>query len=524
MEQLQASKALALAQTESAKASQLSTYAEMIRKWVPALSLSYGLIVAFMYFFGEINFFPAGVNVGDALLLLFLAFGYGVLSFFFVGHGLMLMTPASVFRENLKSRDQPKLTKWLLLLYCAPGPFIPLAIAGLLKIFEFYMPEVAKDIAEPAILIVFLLLFLMAFFTLAIARSSAQRINGNSAAIFWKFDALIDLSLQSLMYWLAQIGVIIATMFLNSTGAMYVLFASMVGFIFVIAIERMEDKTSPEQKGNDISPQRKAIVLAVLSGFAAFFPMLWDSSQGNRGIAKAVFEQLGLRTTGATLYVSSKALTILTENAKISDANLNVCLIPDGTAIVAPIDVLWHGMGKTSLVEITGKNASKIELPSGDIQLVRNQKSRCHELTQSIHFVSGGREPIQKLELAGMKAELTKTLSNLPAPSQIAPGWGLEKIVVSGNTDPLPFGESGNEFLAQQRAEKVIAELKLLQELKERATPDVFQAVANGSRVPQGQCSAVGGQKQLSECHSINRRVTVRLIFRPIGKSEQNKK
>ena len=122
-----------------------------------------------------------------------------------------------------------------------------------------------------------------------------------------------------------------------------------------------------------------------------------------------------------------------------------------------------------------------------------------------------------------MKMELITTLSNLPSASQKAPGWLVEKIVVTGNTDPLPFGESGNEFLAQSRAERIIDELKFIDELKQRATSDVFQIVANGARAPVGNCSTAADRKYLSECHSTNRRVNVRLIFRPEAITKSSK-
>lgn len=531
IEQLQATKARELAQAESAKASRLSTYSDVVLKWIPALSLSYGFVVAFMYFFGEINFFPAGVNVGDALLLLFIALGYGLLSFFFVGHGLILMTAATVFREKLKTEDRSNLLKWRLLQYCAIGPMVPVVMAGLLKGIDFYALKNEINTPEAAFWIALILLLLIAFRTLANARSSALRLSNNDVALTddqsspgtWQFIVLGDLALQSLLYWLAQLGAMIAVLLFEMQGVLYVSFASLAGFMFVVGMEQIDRNTAAQSSKDELSPQKKAIILATIAGFSALLPMFWDSSQGNRGIAKAVFEKLGLRTSDATLHVSAKVLTTLTENAKISNTNLHVCLMPDSTALVAPVDVLWHGMGRTSLVELAGKNSSKIEIPSEDIQLIRNQKSRCHDLGQSIHFTSGGKEPVQKLELASMKMELIATLGNLPSASQKAPGWLVEKIVVTGNTDPLPFGESGNEFLAQSRAERIIDELKSIDELKQRATPDVFQIVANGARAPVGNCSTAVDRKYLSECHSTNRRVNVRLIFRPVAITKSSK-
>lgn len=355
-EHLRAAKVRELAQAEAAKASRLSTYSDLLLKWVPALSLSYGFVVAFMYFFGEINFFPAGVNVGDALLLLFIAFGYGLLSFFFVGHGFILMTAASVFRENLKTKDESEFPKWFLLRYCALGPLVPAAMAGTLKAIEPHALKAGISLTW-AVWVALVLLFLSAFRTLVGARLNGQRLSDSDIAFsdasnkqgMWRFIVLGDLALQSLRYWLAQLGAMIAVLLFDIQGALYVVFASLAGFMFVIGLEQIERKAAAQGNRDGLSPHRKAIVLATLAGFAAVLPMFWDSSQGNRGIAKAVFEKLGLRTSEATLHVSSKVLTTLTENARIGNADLHVCLMPDATALVAPIDVLWHGMGRTSL-------------------------------------------------------------------------------------------------------------------------------------------------------------------------------
>lgn len=527
IEQLQASKTKELAQAESAKASEISTYAETARKWIPAISMAYGVIVAFLYFFGEINFFPAGVNVGDALLLLFLAFGYGLLSFFYVGHGFLLMTPFSVFLENSKTKEQEN-PKWLIPFLLFYGPGIPVIIWISIKFTLSHKKDFVESILGSTPIFFFCLAFLSislfatAYAAIAIAKLKAEQLESIKTKpigkYIWNLFISNEYLAQAFSLFIAQLFSIIIALQFDSKGGWYLAFASLAGLVIAIALGLPTDNGASRGKNQ----RMMFLALIVAAGFAALLPLIWDSSQGGRGMTKVVFEKLGLRTSLGTIHVSKKVLTTLKESAEISGSNLYTCLMSDGSALVSPINVLWHGMGKTSLISIAGDDNSKIELPSNEINLIRGRQTRCHDLSQVIHFPSGSAEPSQALEIKAMEAELIKTLNGLPPPSKESAGWVLEKVVATGNTDPLPFGEQGNEVLAQKRSEKLIEKLNSVHDLKNRINSDAFQSVALGSRKPQSQCPVSGSMKMLSECHSINRRATIRLIFTPGDKIAEN--
>ncbi|MFJ1259714.1 hypothetical protein [Cupriavidus sp. CuC1] len=104
-EQRKADAVKAIAQAREAGANKIGSLLDSLRKNLPAFAVSYGVVVAFLYFSLAVNFFPSGVNVGDALLLLFMAFGYGFLSVFFVAGGLLIVVPAAGYLDALGENE-----------------------------------------------------------------------------------------------------------------------------------------------------------------------------------------------------------------------------------------------------------------------------------------------------------------------------------------------------------------------------------------------------------------------------------
>jgi outer membrane protein OmpA-like peptidoglycan-associated protein len=277
---------------------------------------------------------------------------------------------------------------------------------------------------------------------------------------------------------------------------------------------------------------------------ASFVPMIFDATVGQGTMAKSVFTGLGLRAENATVRLNGSALSSVKDAARNLDVDLAVCSDEDGNATVSPLNVIWHGMGKRSLVSMPKfddkkdiTRSTEVEVSSGELHLIRGNNTRCFDLASRVFFESNKSDVSQKNQVDKLIEEAkkdietaNKMLCELPKEvgSSIAKKcqWNLSQILVSGSADSMPKSDGGNEELAQKRAKSVI-DVFLKDSQFSYLPSNVFKSESLGSRMLQQKtCPYFGDTAVLQECHSSNRNVKVRLLFlgEPIPVVQNQKK
>jgi hypothetical protein len=265
-------------------------------------------------------------------------------------------------------------------------------------------------------------------------------------------------------------------------------------------------------------------------------------TQGHGQLINSVFRGLGLRTENASVRLSGAGLSAVKDAARNLGANLATCLDEDGNATVSPVKIIWHGMGKRSLISIPlAKNNSNIEewteleISSEELRLIRGNTSICHDLKSQVFFESNSADITQEFQLTDLINDATKSIKEIQAMPCVIPrknnlpeecNWRLIRIIASGSADPMPKSDGGNEGLAKLRAQRIVdtingnSELKTLLDLEKDLT---LETASLGSRASlQKACPFSGNKAALQECHASSRNVKVRLLFKARKKVSSN--
>ena len=270
--------------------------------------------------------------------------------------------------------------------------------------------------------------------------------------------------------------------------------------------------------------------MAILMMAAFTVPLIADIVLLDFSVSTAVFRGLGLRADNASVRLKGESLSTVRAHARNAGVELSVCSEQDGSAIVAPITVLWHGMGKRSLLalgqlhqresEKPRQGMSQVEVNSDELKLLQNQGNHCRDMKQEVFFRSGKVEAALATQERALAAEIEDVFLRVyPAPDEKHASnwrWVLERVLVSGHADPMPLGEAGNEGLARQRAACVAKELMKAIEKRGRhpfEDPDVHWDGEGARSLSKANCPLDGGHSALVECHAANRYAHVRMIF-----------
>ncbi|GKS84127.1 OmpA family protein [Acidovorax sp. SUPP1855] len=77
----------------------LTGYIDTAKTAIPIVAAGYGVLATFLYCFVVIQFFPSGLSVGDNLLFVFVALGFGLLTFVLLGLGGTAFIPLMIFED-----------------------------------------------------------------------------------------------------------------------------------------------------------------------------------------------------------------------------------------------------------------------------------------------------------------------------------------------------------------------------------------------------------------------------------------
>ncbi|WCM93979.1 hypothetical protein M5C99_04390 [Acidovorax sp. NCPPB 2350] len=611
----------------------LTGYIDTAKTAIPLIAAGYGVLATFLYCFVVIKFFPSGLSVGDNLLFVFVALGFGLLTFLLLVLGCAAFVPLMTLMDAAKKNPATETRQVHLGFWIVALPLIKIssilalwtlydelpspsnAAAGLLinghaataavlggfiawrawkngttassrEGFEWIFLGCCYGIIELCLLPWIAVLFpqyaghilvlpwiagLPAWMVISswMDAPSLRRLDANiekkdllnSFAIGLVILAAVLMGVVAMMEWPFErrpATCLAITTFLALVALMALLVAIFLQSRHRPATCASPDRQPPERqvRPEDDQPRpatseptelptiqsayalESRIYFSLLFLLAIYGTALYVDFQIQGKLSSGIFRSLGLRAEQQTMRLKGDALALVRTQARNAGVPLSFCAEPGGAALVAPVDALWHGMGTRSLLRIgtapeDAKDADRstaIEVNSDEVKIVRNAQARCHDIGHSVYFRSNSTAPVNGTQpLADEIEHVLKDMYPVPpaAGGSPRPHWRLDKVIVTGHSDPMPLSDAGNQSLSQSRAECVADWLsgKPLRGTQLQGTYRL-DASGEGGRDPSiTQCPHEGRADNLRECHERNRRVTVRLIFTrkpPLSSEEQH--
>lgn len=264
----------------------------------------------------------------------------------------------------------------------------------------------------------------------------------------------------------------------------------------------------PTPKPGAVSDEAKKWILVILWSTALLAPVLAAAPFLRRMNEDVVMTNVGLRSKNVTLKLSEENYNILTSAAGGQYLAALGCSTSSGAPerVVHGVNLLWHGIGERSLVEIPAGEGRPlvVELKRDGVFFFRNFSgvvTRCLEMSGDIFFKSGS--PQLAEDDSGDLEEMMKVIHKH--------GASIEEIQVVGHADAFGYkgGAKSNNELALARATTI------RDQIVERACFKNVKAGGHGAREPKTLCKDWPVKDTLSECLAVNRRVEVRMKFKP---------
>ncbi len=243
-----------------------------------------------------------------------------------------------------------------------------------------------------------------------------------------------------------------------------------------------------------------------------FVPLFSSNIISNAIIERIAMGSIGIRTMDTSVKLNDENYNILASAVGGQHAAALACDASLGTSgkLVHGINVLWHGVGERTLVEIPDTATSQrgnlnVELKRDGVFVLKNYagaRESCIDLSGELLFKSGSAE----IDPAN-DDELNRVIGII---KQAQPA--IAEILVTGHSDPIAYGRNSakNDALAMQRALAVAARIAE----QSCASEGKIKVESKGAREPKTLCKDWPVKKTLAECLVINRRVEIRLKFR----------
>lgn len=538
--QATAEKERATAEKERASAAESraktrSTYLDMTQKAVRNAALAYGLAASFEYFFLSIHFFPAGLTLGDSLLFLFIAIGYGFVSCILAILGMVIWLPEMVARmasedAGLQATQSTNFTTT----FGRCGLGLSVAAVALPLLLKALWPNLPLQGLYIAWLVVAAVVFGVQFRTLL------------------SFDRFLLVTI----FGVVVIGILPWMMF--SAGAQLAVLlinAGLSGSALWVAL-RMLDK-DPENAQADKSPKnqdtdeasttsgrrpadegheqklrtRRLIGAVFFASFGLILPLFFDHAELDGNIGAYVLTQLGLRANNATVRLTGAALETARTQAAINDSPVSFCFDSDGSALVSPVTVLWHGpgtrsflaLGPTRELAMPARRAAvpQFEIAASEARVIAPGARQCRDVQHEVLFTSNSVQPVLADQSRRLLDEMEHAARDLypsavpAAAAASAAHWGLERVIIGGYSDDMELPADGNEHLARRRAACVAAMVlgRLAQIGDAPGLKPYVDWEGQGARALTKSCPASAMPARREECNADNRHSHVRLIF-----------
>lgn len=237
-----------------------------------------------------------------------------------------------------------------------------------------------------------------------------------------------------------------------------------------------------------------------------FAPVLLASLFLQRINENIAMKSVGLRSMDVTIKLSEENYSILSSAAGGQYLAALGCNTSSGgpERLVHGVNLLWHGIGERSLVEIRSDQEPRlvVELKRDGIFFFRNYKGvieRCLELSGDALFKHGS--SILASDDGGDLSDMLEVIEKNRDK--------IKEIQVIGHADAFGYrgGAELNNKLALDRA------IEIKNHIIEFAHFSEVTAVGHGAREPRTLCKDWPVKETISECLAINRRVELRMKF-----------
>lgn len=429
-----------------------------------------GLLLTVVYCFAIIQFFPSGLTVGDSFLFIAIALAFG---------GILLAFAAISYLSwywILDLLSQAK-KRWRVFLFTMLFAF--LAITSV----YCYSQDATLTWAAPGILLTMMIIWLW--------QSERLKNDFREDGWFYPFSAYCFL----LFALLTIVLIFLKTHRLDSVLSVWTasLCSGLFGLIGIRLIARGPEKHSGRW------PAGIGFLLAAL-----MFPLIVPTAGSL--FFEAPFSGFGLRQNGVTISLNPSNMERYRALRPEYSEYLKSCGdVKDSWTAVHGTNILWHGIGKRSLVEIPitpklgeAKKYVRAEFDSDGLATSRSSVDIvCFEVPD-VAFAT------QSNVLASAdEARLFDALE-----SSLSDSSQLVFMEIFGHADRRPRKE-GNGILSTARANYV--SLRLQQKFK--IEPAKVTVRGRGVLQPKVVCSEKLTSLEIDECLAPNRRVEIRIFL-----------
>jgi outer membrane protein OmpA-like peptidoglycan-associated protein len=304
------------------------------------------------------------------------------------------------------------------------------------------------------------------------------------------------------------------------TGEYMTMVAPVISGIFFLTSTSLWDPKPKDCSEDELQERARFRVIFVI--ISLLIPILLAAIPAKLLVNSSI-KNLGIRKNNVSLILSKENYIIIENLAKELNIPLFGCSTDadKGSVIVHNIDVLWHGIGERSLVEIPlpildkRNTVARVELDSKGVKILElmnpssnqpNTIKSCINLSADTLFDTYSSTPNQ----LGTKrlVELKKKISTYTKGAELK----IDSVSITGHTDQAPVlkGGDSNIGLSKRRAEAVAVSLT---DLFTNLSKDKIQVNGNGAMTPKSNCSEELSRLELNECRAIDRRVELEFFF-----------
>ncbi|QCP55136.1 OmpA family protein [Trinickia violacea] len=461
------------------------------------VAITAGTTVTFCYLF-RIGFFPTGLTPGEVVFFVFVALAFGFLYVAFLLYGTLawvwiVQTLGWAFRQ-CRFRDHIPASKW---------PNLRSRVKDQKRSGE---PKRRCWIYAPV----------RAFRKRATRFANSKNTNLRAFRGAWFFCA------SAIVFAVTLLTILSLPSTAGARQAIQLAYTFLLaGFICLILVSAPSDSfNATAQSGMPPqSPMLLRWILVLTVPLVVVVALGWPMP-----LVYMVFERLGIRILNVSIEVPESELGALVRVADVIGRPLVDChRTTDARLIVHGADVLWTGIGTTSLVSFSvfaplnggllgpDPQVLKQALLRFDTSSLRIIKTRpplnpCFDLPNDMLFETG------EYELTPAAKGQLQTVA-----TAILAAGNPERIVVRGHSDSRKItgqatGNIGdNQRLSELRANAVAEALKQLIKIPKLT---VISEGA-GSREPKAKCptDSAGTRYEIEQCNAPNRRVEVKVTY-----------
>ncbi|OSI09227.1 hypothetical protein BWD10_10655 [Neisseria zoodegmatis] len=217
------------------------------------------------------------------------------------------------------------------------------------------------------------------------------------------------------------------------------------------------------------------------------------------------FNQLGIALQNVSMGLSEKDFNLIKNTAEEADIPV-LFSCNESEKTIHGVDVLWHGLGDNSLIEIPSREQNKnirLELKSSENKIITlsNQTSPkgCIHARLKNSFDKRKSEPSEK-----MTNELNDILT------KVANNYAVKKLDVTGYADLSPY-KGGNQQLSKQRADTVKSKIDEIKKGVQGIENLEVYSIGGGNYHADNKCiNPKLSEKDLEDCRMVDRGISLR--------------